>query len=255
MEIKGYRLMKKTKYKRNHKRHFLSKKNKVYYSISTKCTWREKLPIMHNQNYMLLYGIYPAVCNIELENFKKSYEDSPFELYVAESAEHINRLGNMITNNEYKDISKGTVGFSEVGIIIKKKVKMLDTTKIADRVYGEFKKGNIKHSRDEVDYIRNECKLKGYTVFSFPAKYENIDTNLYTAKLIKPASYIIVNPNIIVDVAIGIENIGNMVNQYNNLNKDTTIEKSILQEADKKRTAKEAKDAIEKNGIFNGFKR
>ncbi len=33
-------------------------------------------------------------------------------------------------------------------------------------------------------------------------------------RLVKPASYIIVNHNIIVDVAIGIDNITNMINRH-----------------------------------------
>lgn len=67
--------------KKSYRQYFKRKTNKVYYSLGTRCTWKEKLPTMNNSKYALLYGIAPSIDNLSLNQFKQQYIVKPIELF------------------------------------------------------------------------------------------------------------------------------------------------------------------------------
>ena len=197
--------------KKSYRQYFKRKTNKVYYSLGTRCTWKEKLPPMNNSRYTLLYGIAQNVENISLKKFQQEYLKKPIELF--NNRDYVRRIGEKLQEKEDNNTLGMTANRNYLGVIIKK-CNILDSSSIADKVEAEFKRSTIRTHIEEINAISNYCRSNNIDVFAFPAKYKEIHPKLSTMRLVKPASYIIVNHNIIVDVAIGIDNITNMINRH-----------------------------------------
>lgn len=187
--------------------------NEVTYSIGTPCTWKEKLPKMNNSDYILLYGISPNAENLTVDKFKQEYFKKPFELFTDQS--YVKKLGEIHQNKFDNDSEIGHINLNYVGIIIRK-CMVPETSMIADLIANDFNKKTIANHVEEISFISDYCRKNGVSVYAFPPKYEIIDKRLSTSKLVEPKSYIIVNPNIIVDVAIGEQNIQRMYSLHNN---------------------------------------
>ncbi len=195
------------------KKHRHKHKNKVYYSLSTKCTWKEKLPIMNNEKYIMLYGIASIGLNTSLNNFKEQYYKNPIKLYS--STEYINAIGEKQQHKNDMDLNVMNNNLNYLCVIIKR-TRCLDTSTIAYKIQEEFDNRVIKNKYDEIRYIANYCKNnRKEPIFCFSPKYKQINSRLSTMKLLEPTSYIIVNPNIIVDVAIGKEGAEKLYKKYN----------------------------------------
>ena len=197
--------------KKSYRQYFKRKTNKVYYSLGTRCTWKEKLPTMNNSKYALLYGIAPSIDNLSLNQFKQQYIVKPIELF--NNRDYVRRIGEKQQAQADNNTIEITFNRNYLGVIIKK-CNILDSSSIADKVEAEFKSSTIRTHIEEINAISNYCRSNNIDVFAFPAKYKEIHPKLSTMRLVKPASYIIVNHNIIGDVAIGIDNITNMINRH-----------------------------------------
>jgi hypothetical protein len=182
----------------------------VQYSIGTKCTWKEKLPKMNNNRYLLLYGIAPHITNITLTDFKRLYKARPFEL--SKDIKYIQKNGSSLQNKAEQNTKELSINRDYIGIIIDtSKASVLNTSDIADII---IKNHVIKNHKDEINLIRNYCLKNKYDVFVFQPSYSQINKNLYTMKLQRPQLYVIVNMNIIIDVAIGENNINQMKSKF-----------------------------------------
>ncbi|MBS6242142.1 MAG: hypothetical protein KH547_05985 [Roseburia sp.] len=166
---------------------------------------------MNNSKYALLYGIAPSIDNLSLNQFKQQYIVKPIELF--NNRDYVRRIGEKQQAQADNNTIEITFNRNYLGVIIKK-CNILDSSSIADKVEAEFKSSTIRTHIEEINAISNYCRSNNIDVFAFPAKYKEIHPKLSTMRLVKPASYIIVNHNIIVDVAIGIDNITNMINRH-----------------------------------------
>ena len=191
--------------------------NKVTYSIGTRCTWKEKLPKMNNSDYILLYGIGPNIENLTVDKFKQEYFKKPFELFT--NRNYVKKLGETHQNKFDNDSEIGHINLNYVGIIIRK-CRVPETSMIADLITNDFNKKTIANHVEEISFISDYCRKNGVSIYTFPPKYKIINKELSTSKLVEPKSYIIVSPNIIVDVAIGIENINKMMKKLDYIDEE-----------------------------------
>lgn len=232
------------------RQYFKRKKSKVYYSLGTRCTWKEKLPTMNNSRYTLLYGIAPNVENISLEKFKQEYHKKPIELFI--NRDYVRRIGEKLQEKEDNNTLGMTANLNYLGVVIEK-CRILDSCNIVDKVENEFTSSSIRTHIDEIRAVSNYCRSNNIDMFTFPAKYKEINPKLSTMRLVKPASYIIVNYNIIADVAIGADNITEMINRHKE--KSTQSSENKTQEKTNSTVIDSLKQAKTPLDIFKAFDR
>lgn len=193
----------------------LKQQDMVNYYSNPKCTWKEKLPTMNSSQYQILYGIAPSICNFTVEQIKQEYRKNAIQLFI--DSNYIKKQGKALQNKS--DISDKEFSYPRdyIGIVVTQNCSILDTSLIADIIQENFNKHKIKNLRDEKAFITDYCKTNKFSAFSFPAQYKEIDKCIYTKRIIKPTCFYIVDTNIIVDVAIGINNIQAMITKYNNI--------------------------------------
>ncbi|WP_099467409.1 hypothetical protein [Konateibacter massiliensis] len=174
------------------------------------CTIIFYIGISHFDLYYLNSNINISA---SLEDIKKWYADKPYELYESNESKHVNQIGTKVTEKELHIRERASIEFNVIGIIVKRNTKVLDTTDISDKILTDIKVLQLKPEQEN-SVIINYCNEQNYDVFSYPAKYKEIAKGFKTQKKLSSACYIIVNPNIIVDAAIGIDNIKSIIKKY-----------------------------------------
>lgn len=205
----GFRHLKKQKCT------LLEQQNMVNYYSNHKCTWKERLPTMNSNQYQILYGIAPRIYNFTVEQIKQAYSENAIQLFT--DGNYIKKQGKALQNKSDTNDKEFSYPRDYIGIVVIKNCSILDTSSIANIIQENFNKHVIKNQRDEKAFIANYCKTNKFSAFSFPAQYKEIDKSLYTKRIIKPNCFYIVDTNIIVDAAIGINNIQAMITKYNNI--------------------------------------
>jgi len=179
-----------------------------------RCAWEKKLPMMNNGQYRILYGIAPSIYNITVEQLKQIYNRNAIQLFT--DSNYINKQGKALQNRADVSDKEFSVQRDYIGIVIRK-CKILDTSLVADIIQRMFNEHKIKNQKDEKAFITNYCRANKFSAFSFPTQYKEIDKSLNTKRIIRPTCYYITDTNIILDVAIGMNNIQVMITKYNNI--------------------------------------
>lgn len=196
------------------KNHRNQRPNMLYYS---KYKWNRRLPRLMNKEYIALYGIAPdnGKLEIDVNTIKQRYKQKPFQLFSDDR--YLNKKGRLVQQKADRSTTEMSPLYQPICLIIKRNnLRVLNTTDLAEDI---SKNDSINNQQAELNFYFEYCRQNNFDLFYFAPVYEQIRKNLKTMRLKQPQSHFIYNTDIIIDTAIGIDNINKLVKKYSNMNK------------------------------------